>query len=83
MSLNFIPFSNGAPNLKEEYVMLSLRLHDGISLKKAKELGIDTSLMLSVSQPFIKAGYMIFNGENIYFTPKGFLVSNKIISKLI
>ena len=80
---NFTPFSNGAPNLKEEYVMLSLRLHDGISLKKAKELGIDTSLILSVSQPFIKAGYMILNGENLYFTPKGFLVSNEIISKLI
>lgn len=56
-----------------EQIMLGLRLKKGI--KK--------SLITRDFTPYIKAGFMEESGENISFTPKGFLVSNTIISKLI
>lgn len=60
-------------NTDEEKIMLGLRLTKGI--KK--------SLIKRDLSPYIKAGYMKENGENISLTPKGFLVSNTIISDLI
>ena len=51
----------------------------GLRLKK----GINKSLIKRDITPYIKAGYMEENGENLSFTPKGFLVSNTIISDLI
>ena len=64
---------DGAGGSKEERIMLGLRL------KK----GINKSLIKRDITPYIKAGYMEENGENLSFTPKGFLVSNTIISDLI
>ena len=64
---------DGAGGSEEEQIMLGLRL-----LK-----GIKKSLIKRDLTPYIKAGYMQENGENISFTPKGFLVSNTIISELI
>lgn len=57
----------------EEKIMLGLRLVRGI--KK--------SLIKKDLTPYIHAGYMIEKGENISFTPKGFLVSNTIIADII
>ena len=56
----------------DERIMLGLRLKKGI--KK--------SLIKRDIAPYIKAGFMEENGENISFTPKGFLVSNAIIAEL-
>ena len=56
----------------DERIMLGLRLKKGI--KK--------SLIKRDVTPYIKAGFMEENGENISFTPKGFLVSNAIIAEL-
>ena len=53
--------------------MLGLRLKNGI--KK--------SLIKRDLTPYIQAGFMEENRENISFTPKGYLVSNTIISELI
>lgn len=79
----FIPTHDEKVNLKEEYIMLSLRLSDGISKRGATSFGVDFEELLSKSTAFIKAGYMVFDGERLFFTPKGFLVSNTIISRLI
>lgn len=57
----------------EERIMLGLRLKKGIKKSLIKR---DVSM-------YIKAGFMEENGENICFTPKGFLVSNTILSELI
>ena len=57
----------------DEQIMLGLRLKKGI--KK--------SLIKGDITPYIKAGFMEETGENISFTPKGFLVSNTIIANLI
>lgn len=64
---------DGAGGSKEEQIMLGLRLKKGI--KK--------SLIKRDLTPYIKAGYMKECGDRISFTPKGFLVSNTIISELI
>lgn len=64
---------DGKGGSTEEQIMLGLRLKKGI--KK--------SLIKRDLTPYIKAGYMKESKENIAFTPKGFLVSNTIISELI
>lgn len=58
---------------EEERIMLGLRLKKGI-----KKGLINTDLT-----PFIKAGFMEEKGENICFTPKGYLVSNTIIADIL
>ena len=70
---DFNIIDDGAGGSEEEQIMLGLRLSKGI--KK--------SLIKRDLTPYINADYMKENGENISFTPKGFLVSNTIISKLI
>lgn len=79
----FAPTIDEKADLKEEYIMLSLRLCEGLSIARAKGLGIDTSELLRRAKSFIDAEYMLFDGERLKFTPKGFLVSNAIIARLI
>ena len=64
---------DGEGGTKEEQIMLGLRLKKGI--KKA--------LIEKDLTPYIEAGLMEENGENISFTPKGFLVSNTVLAELI
>lgn len=64
---------DGTGGSVEEQIMLGLRLKKGI--KK--------SLIKRDFKPYIDAGYMEESEKNIAFTPKGFLVSNTIISELI
>ncbi len=64
---------DGKGGTREEEIMLGLRLKKGI--KK--------SLIKRDLAPYIAAGLMEENGENICFTPKGFLVSNTILAELI
>ncbi len=79
----FKPIVDEKVDLQEEYIMLSLRLTEGLSVEKAKKLEIDVEKVLNRAKMFINAEYMIFDGERLYFTPKGFLVSNAIIAELI
>ncbi len=79
----FTPTVDERVDLKEEYIMLSLRLSDGLSLLRAKEFEIDVNELLRRVKGFIDANYMVFDGERLFFTPKGFLVSNAIIARLI
>lgn len=65
--------NDGVGGSMEEQIMLGLRLKNGI--KK--------SLIKRDLTPYIQAGFMEENRENISFTPKGYLVSNTIISELI
>lgn len=45
--------------------------------------GIDETLIKANIEQYISAGFMERRGGKIGFTPKGFLVSNAIISELI
>ena len=51
----------------------------GLRLKK----GINKKLLKKDFQKFVDLGYIKENGENIFLTPKGMLISNYIISELI
>ena len=72
-----------APDPLEEYIMLSLRLCSGLSLKKLSSIGGNPKALLNAAQPFINGGFANVNGDSICLTPNGFLVSNQIILKLI
>lgn len=70
---------------KEEFIMLSLRLKDGLKFKEYKEKYNEDFPCdkLQIIKKYSKLGYMELNDTGCSFTPKGFLVSNTIISKLI
>lgn len=73
------------PDRIEEYIMLSLRLKWGISLKKICELG-GGNLAESIrkkAQLFERNGLCIAGNDIISLSPKGFLVSNSIISSFL
>lgn len=64
---------DGEGGSDEEKIMLGLRLASGI----------EKSLIKQDFSPYVKAGFMKENGGRVAFTPKGFLVSNTILSELI
>lgn len=67
----------------EEYILLGLRLAEGISLTKIEELGGCKAKLLDTLKPFLKVEYATILGDNVRLTDEGFLRSNGIISKLI
>lgn len=71
------------PDKVEEYVMLGLRLTEGISFLKILELGGNPNPIYERAQIFKGSGLMDVNEEGLKLTPKGFLVSNSIISQLL
>lgn len=66
----------------EEYAMLRLRLTEGLSLSEYEELGGDADAMKRVLST-IPYEYFSINGDTLSLTPKGFLVSNMIIGRLL
>lgn len=74
-----------APNLLEEYIMLGLRLKKGIDLSKISELGNGciSDKIAKKAQFFSENNLCKFDGDNIYLTPHGFLVTNEIITQFI
>lgn len=69
----------------EEYVMLRLRLKEGLSLEDVEKLyGKNTAnKILEKASPYIENGYISFNYGKIALTEKGFLISNTIIAELM
>ena len=65
--------------------MLGLRLKWGIELKKVCDMGGKdfSDKILSKALIFEKNGFCKVLDENISLTPKGFLVSNEIISEFL
>lgn len=64
----------------EEYAMLRLRLKEGLRLSDVSEHRSDIEKKLP---PLIKDGYAETDGERIWLTAKGFLMSNSVIEYLI
>lgn len=79
------PISDGDGGDEEEYIMLRLRLKDGINFNDYKNIfGKDISSdILKKSEYFVSNGLMKFDKESISLTEKGFLLSNSIIADLI
>lgn len=70
---------------KEEFIMLSLRLKSGLNFKEYRERYNEDFPKDKIKniKKFAVMGYMELNDDCAYFTPKGYLVSNAIISELI
>lgn len=68
----------------EEYVMLRLRLADGISLSDfALRMGMTLHERYPTVRRMITAGYMAERDGRVFFTDRGFFVSNAILSELL
>ena len=70
---------------EEEFIMLSLRLTSGLSYS-AYEAKFGKALSPAVKskiERYARLGLMETDGQSAHFTPRGFLVSNSIISELI
>ncbi|MCD7731020.1 MAG: radical SAM family heme chaperone HemW [Oscillospiraceae bacterium] len=66
----------------DERIMLALRLtKEGIDLSSFDEMR--RSEIIRLSKPLIAAEYMLQNGNRLTLTPKGCLVSNEIICRII
>ncbi len=76
---------DGEGGTAEEFIMLSLRLKKGLNADEyEKRYGTPLpQSFFNKAQLYIKSGFMVQNGNSFSFTPKGFLVSNTIISDLI
>lgn len=70
---NFNIIDDGAGGTDEEKIMLGLRL----------KAGIDPSILNTDYKKYIDMSYMEITNGKLSFTPKGFLVSNTILSELI
>lgn len=68
----------------DEYVMLRLRLSDGIDLKDFKAT-FCTELFSEYSnlKKFIKSGHVVEENGKVHFTPQGFFVSNYILTEIL
>ena len=68
-----------------EFVMLGLRLHEGISLPEYKKrFGKDFfSEREALINSYIKRGYMRLIGDRLSLTEKGFYISNTILTDLL
>ncbi|MBQ5996009.1 MAG: radical SAM family heme chaperone HemW [Clostridia bacterium] len=68
----------------EEYVMLRLRLSEGIKEKEAlNRFGISLDALRKKAERFADEGLLLCDTEGIRLTRKGFLLSNTVISELI
>ena len=70
---------------KEEYIMLRLRLKEGLNLNELTRIyGEDATKNIKEKAPLLKEqGFVNFENNIISLTEKGFLISNTIISELI
>lgn len=79
----YIPDGDGGSF--SEFAMLKLRLTKGVSRKEISEKFGEENFekLLNNSEKFINMKLMFFDGENLYFTKQGFLLSNTILSEII
>lgn len=76
--------SFGMKYRKGEYIMLMLRTKWGIDEEKYYKLfKEDFSKMAYKMEKYVKYGYALHDGMRYRLTPKGFLISNTIISDLL
>ena len=70
-------------NSIEEYIMLSLRLSDGVNLEEFKtKFGVDLLEKFPKIRHFI-GEFMILDDKSLHFTKKGFFVSNYILTQIL
>jgi len=63
-----------------EYIMLGLRLSEGVSLERLHHAGAEEKFLSGLAA--IPKNLYIIKGDRVALTTKGFLISNKIIARL-
>ena len=78
------PVYDGDGGDAEEYIMLRLRLAEGLDLRELESrFRINTDRIKKAVMPTEKMGLLITSGENIRLTDKGMAVSNSIITEIL
>ena len=79
------PVSDGEGGGEEEYIMLALRLKEGLCFKKYRErFGKDLNDGIKkAALPLKDAGLLNINNDSISLTDRGMLLSNSIITNLL
>ena len=79
------PVDDGEGGSEEEYVMLALRLSEGLTAEgwSRRYGGELPRAMLERAKLYEKAGLLVCGEKGIRLLPQGFLVSNSIIAELI
>ena len=80
-----IAIPDGAGGDEEEYILLSLRLKSGLVFSYFEQRyghAFPQDKLLKASG-YVRQGWMELDNDHLCFTPKGFLLSNAIISELI
>ena len=79
------PFDDGSGGDEEEYIMLALRLCEGLNFEKFKaRFGYNVpESIIQKARALEKFGLVRVSEKEISLTVEGFLVSNSVISKLI
>lgn len=80
-----ITIPDGAGGDEEEYILLSLRLKSGLVFSDFEQRyghAFPQDKLLKANG-YVRQGWMELDNDHLCFTPKGFLLSNAIISELI
>lgn len=79
------PLSDGTGGDRDEYIMLRLRLQEGLNIQSLITLyGEDSADSIIKKAPLLKEqGLISFDGCNVALTEKGFLLSNSVIIELL
>ncbi len=69
----------------QEFALLGLRLTQGISRQEGAAAfpDFDWEGLWKKAAPMVGAGYMGQEGDRLFFTPKGFLLSNAILARIL
>jgi oxygen-independent coproporphyrinogen-3 oxidase len=67
----------------KEFVMLSLRLTQGVDVKELFNRTHNAEFILNKCEPFIKNGYLKNENGRLFFTEKGFNISNTVLSEIL
>lgn len=75
----------GSGGDEEEYIMLALRLNEGLIFERYRERFGDSlsQRFLSAAEKLSSSGYVQLNDRSVSLTLKGFLVSNSVIGYLL
>ncbi len=78
------PKSDGTGGGKQEFIMLRLRLSDGLNIAEYEEkFGEKLNVNPNKLKMLADAGYIVCKGGTVCLTEKGFLVSNLILQEFI
>jgi len=82
---NDVIIQDGIGGSREEYIMLTMRLTKGIDLSEYEKIfgNIATKDFLRKIEKYQKYDYIDVVENKVFFTPKGMLISNTILSDLI